>query len=476
MSRIHDVSVAITALLAVALGGACGSSGGPLHEDAGPSDAASPDLTRPDDSSPDGDADEPAVPVFEPTLPATACTLTSVAAASPLLVDATFGCNTSAGQLSVAAGAGGDGFVALSNVEVVAAPSLLFTIPASGSVSASRGPNHASNVSVLADVAGRRFLVGDTVPGVGVAIYAPMDIGWMRERVGPSSAMPGLIGLASGRISTDGHAFVVYDDFNNETWHLRERDAAGTWTAPSGVGAASAVAVTLDAGQRPHVLTLTPSSSAAQPDLGVTEWQPGHAAVPWTVSLSSFAGGFAAATSADGTLALAITTKGGIHLVTSKAEKVADQLLADTQQLAVTGCPPLPLSGGAVTPPTMCTEQGGGASFAVGIAATDGGALWIAYLQENVDRDVTQQCVPFADAVQCSAMTAKDRSTGEVVLVKIAAGTSTIAWRAPLTGSAGARLALDARASRLHLAFAGNPAPQSSASWIRYVVLDATKL
>ena len=501
MNRIHDIGVATTALIVVALGGACGSSGHPLHGDAGQQDA-SLDVTGPDgageevrrgptdastdalqalDLTPDGGDDELTVPVFEPTLSASGCTATTAAVAIPLLVDALFACDTSAGQLSVAAGADGNGFVALSNTEDPVAPALLFTIGAAGSTSVSRGPKYAGNVRVLADAAGQRFLAGDdSLRGTGVVFYAPVVnawevAGWSREPVaGPRSPSPGLF-LANARLSADGHAFVVYDDSLDSTLHARARDAAGTWTAVSDLGAASGSALTLDADQQPHVLTLPSTSFAAGSDFGVTDWQPGHASVPWAGSWSSYVGGFAAATRADGALALALRTKAGVQLVTSKAGEVASQLLTDTQDLRVTGCPPLPVAGNLPTTPTMCTEQGKGTSAAVGIAATDDGALWIAYLLETVDRDVTQMCVPFEGVIQCFNTTTADRSMGEMVLVKIAGGTPTVAWRAPLAGEAGMGLALDARASRLHLAFALNVSSAPTAR-IRYVVLDAAKL
>lgn len=481
-----DIAVAIASLLAVAAS-ACsktrslGPSDGAAPQDGRASDAdganssdSSTDASDADSSTDTGVVDTaPPPPTFEDSTLTTACTSSRQSPAAPVSLEATFTCQALGGTLSVAASDGHIGAVAFSS-DGPAAP---FLLESSNTLSVNGGPAGARSVAILAFAMDHAFLVGDSVPGLGVAFYAPIRSGWMREAVRTSlaGAPPSLAGAA---LAANGHAFVLYDRFDVSKLELRERDADGTWNAPVTIGDVASASVVVGADSVPHVLMLTTSPTGDQTAFGVSEWQAGTGARAWDVNLSRFAGGkLPAVTSADGTIALAIKTVGGVHLVTSKAGRAADELLPDTRNLAVSGCPALPFSGAGVMGPTTCTEKGRGTSAGLAAAATTDGALWVAYSSDDVDRDVTQQCAPFEGSIQCFSTPGADRSKAEVVLVKRAASgaTSSIVWRAPLVGHAGSRLALDARGTNLHLAFAGDETPATK-STIHYMILDATKL
>lgn len=150
-----------------------------------------------------------------------------------------------------------------------------------------------------------------------------------------------------------------------------------------------------------------------------------------------------------------------------------DQPLPNTPSLVVTGCPPLP--SGTIVPATPCTEAGG---VVVGqaLAATADG-LWLAYVSRHVDNDHVRSCSLFEGFPLCEDSTTANRSTAEVVLVRVptdAAPTAppAIVWRAPITGTPAANfIAMDGTSTRLVLAVETAVQPPGPTT-VRYLTFD----
>src|SRR5262249_10225795 len=130
-----------------------------------------------------------------------------------------------------------------------------------------------------------------------------------------------------------------------------------------------------------------------------------------------------AATSAgDGRVAVASSTVNAIVVVVQRATGPATvYTLPGTPRLALKGCPPLPLNGSM--PPTPCTNAGDGV-LGHGLVSTNG-ALWVAYVSRHEDSDHTQACFPFENSSICMDQLVTDRSTNEVVLIRVPADGAT---------------------------------------------------
>jgi len=128
--------------------------------------------------------------------------------------------------------------------------------------------------------------------------------------------------------------------------------------------------------------------------------------------------------------------------------------------------------------PTPCTATGDGIEMQV-LARTNG-ALWLVYLWRHVDMDRVQSCGPFENSTICNDEIKADRSTAEIVIVRLAPdGGATpapqIVWRTPtLSMTYASYFNLDSTETRLLITSA--PVGLVAPTTVRYVMLDANKL
>ena len=235
----------------------------------------------------------------------------------------------------------------------------------------------------------------------------------------------------------------------------------------------------IDSQARPHVLFLTDSGVASDPRARLVDWVPSGAspsAVSYLVPETRTA--ISAAPTSAGRVAGSIATLAGIHVIAQQVGGAAtDVTIPNTPYLQVAGCPVLPPTGNM--PATPCTDTGDGIVTHALARTTD--ALWLAYVWRHVDVDKEQSCFPFENSSICREATKVDRSTAEVVVVRLpgdggTAASPAIVWRTPIIRpTVDNYLAVDNTGTRLVLAIpsAGQLVRPTT---VRYVMLDAAKL
>ena len=184
-----------------------------------------------------------------------------------------------------------------------------------------------------------------------------------------------------------------------------------------------------------------------------------------------------AAPAGEDGIAVAMLFGSGVHVFVQQADGTAIHWpLPETGALVLEGCP----KPAAATPEVQsrpCTETGDGVTGHALTATADG--LWLAYVRRHVDHDVIQSCW-FDEGVTCKMETVTDRSSAEVVVVRVptdAAPTSApaIVWRSPIAETPDGPVAMDGRGNRLALALMSGR-ETTKLKTIRYVLLDAGAL
>lgn len=416
-----------------------------------------------------GGAGASGITAFELRSTATDCAAATNAIAGAVVVDATITCALAGGEISVASGGGDRGFVSLA-AGLQGPPGRFISVDATGSVAVIRGPTGAYSARVLTDADGNPYVFANRLPGPGLGFFRLDTQGWWGEAVNPALDSTTMGATMRGRIGPDGRAHITYN-LAAGTLMLATRTAVNTWTQNMVPSTSYVSAVAVDFQQRPHVVF--------QSDTGVSEWVPGTTVPSPLASLTdiriplgatSIGAQLAASTTTVGAIAVVVQLVGGPSVV---------HMLPGTPQLVVKGCPPLPLTGNM--PPTPCTNTGDGV-LGHALAAADG-ALWVAYVARHEDSDHTQACFPFESSSICMDQLVTDRSTNEIVLVRVpvteAGAAPTVVWRTPMTGKPspqGDAVAMDASGTRLVIAAQSPPGPASTPNVVRYVVLDVSKL
>jgi hypothetical protein len=111
--------------------------------------------------------------------------------------------------------------------------------------------------------------------------------------------------------------------------------------------------------------------------------------------------------------------------------------------------------------------------------AATAGALWLAYVSRHEDSDHLQGCFAFEGSSICRDTLVADRSTNELVVVRVptdVAMAPTVVWRTPITERpAFQAVAMDARGTHLVLAVQSS-GPRATPNIVRYVMLDVSGL
>jgi len=393
------------------------------------------------------------------------------AAATPVLADAMIECDDSGFGLQVGAGAGERAYVSFTTNGGALYPRL-FTIEPPQTPQIDSAVIEASSVGVVTDASGAPYLVGSEVPNVGVGFYRRVGGAWTLEPVSTQPTSNEFFQAGQARFASDGRAFVAYSDGISSV-RLGTRDTAGTWRRTD-VGAGQYPLVVVDSLQRAHVIYL--GTSAGLPGWSLFDWRDGAAVrVLWSKADALGSGAWAAPFGSGG-LAATVQALDGAHVViaTGDGPAVTDVLVPDTQQVRATGCPsltPCPSTAGSMT----CSERGDGGLGLPAVATTSDGTLWFAHVLWHVDHDVTITTT-LGEGVSCQSRVTADRSTTELVLDSVSANGQAPRnrWRAQLQGDPEAVLAIEAKGTRLLLAYMDSYTQGKTS--IRYVVLDATQL
>jgi hypothetical protein len=389
-----------------------------------------------------------------------------------VLTDAVIECDDFGLGLQVAVGAGERGYVSFTTNAGTFYPRL-FTIEPPQTLQIDSAVIEATSVGVVTDASGVAYLIGNEVPNVGVGFYRRAGGAWTLEPVSTPPTSDEFFQAGQARFASDGRAFVAYSDGISAV-RLGTRDASGTWQRTD-VGAGQYPLVVVDSLQRAHVIYL--GTSAGQSGWSLFDWRGGAAVrVLWS-SADALGSGAWAAPFGSGGLAATVQALDGAHVViaTGDGPTATDVLLSGTQDVRATGCPsltPCPFTSGSMT----CTETGDGGVGLPAVATTSDGTLWLAHVLWHVDHDVTIMTTA-GEGVVCQSRVTTDRSTSELVLDSVPASgqpAPRTRWRAQLQGSPQALLALEAKGTRLSLAYVDSYT--SSKTSIRYVVLDATQL
>lgn len=416
-----------------------------------------------------GGAGSSGVNVFEPRTAATDCSAAMNTIAGAVLVDATITCMPRAGEISVAAGSGDRGFVSLAATSETP-PGRFITVDANGSIAAVKAPAGGYSAKVLTDADGAPYVFANGLPGIELGFFRLDGEGWWGEAVDPALGSTTNGANTRGRFGADGRAHITYK-VADDTLTLSTRTAANTWTQTLVPSASYIYALTVDSQQRPHVLFLW--------EPGIYDWVAGSAEPSLLTSLADTRIPLNATSVGGGRVAASVTTVSAIAVVVQQASgPTTVHALPGTPQLVIKGCPPLPLVGSL--PATPCTNTGDGV-LGQALAATEG-ALWVAYVSRHEDSDHTQACFPFENSSICQDKFVTDRSTNEVVLVRVptdgAPGAPTIVWRAPITGDPSPRgdgIAMDASGRRLVIAVQ-SPVRTAVSNVVRYLMFDTSKL
>ncbi len=416
-----------------------------------------------------GGAGAGGINAFEARAVATDCSAAMNTVAGPIVVDATITCPAGPGEISVAAGLEDRGFVSLP-ASYEPPPGRFVTVDAKGSIAVIKGPAGAYGAKVLTDADGNPYVFANRLPGPGLGFFRLDGQGWWGEAINPALDSTTMGATLRGALGPDGRAHIVYN-LAAGMLMLSTRTGANSWIQTPVPATSYISAVTVDSEQRSHVVFLS--------EPGVFDWVAGSTAPALLASLADTRLPLAAASVGGGRVAASIGTVNAIAVVVQRASGPATvHTLPATPQLTIKGCPPLPLTGSM--PPTPCTNSGDGI-LGQALAATDG-ALWVAYVSRHEDSDHTQACFPFENSSICQDQLVTDRSTNEVVLVRVRADGApdapTVVWRAPITGKPsppGDAMAMVARGARLVLAVQ-SPGLTTRPNVVRYLMLDTSKL
>jgi hypothetical protein len=459
---------------------AAGSGGGSVAGSSGGSDGwtgmAVAGTGVPDAGPPGVDA----APYQQPDIgvaaspPATDCSVILVSPVSPLVVDAAMWCEGTLAHAHVGALAGDAAYVSATAFAAnggFSSSTRLFRIGGATGPVTVQAPQGLRNATLLVDTAGSAHLAGTEVDGWSAVYYRPMDSGWVRETM-PWLFVEEGIGIVDAAFLPDGRAVLVsaYQiGLYQRGSRLVIRGANGSYTDAPIPESSSIARVVVDASGRLQLVYVTSSGvpEVRQLPLGET--------VATKLAVSDPPSSFAVAPLADGRVVPA--------LVTNVVDILVPQDEGDAVRIGVPDSKKLVTSGCAGEGP--CTVTGKGSLGAVAMATTSDGDLWIAYIEATVDRDETWKCFLFEGFRTCSPTRGQDRSTTDLVLVRVSTKMDgfpmSVRWRARIGNDLAAPVvAMSARGTRLALAFThkASPPPIDTGKTrdLRYVLLDTTKL
>ncbi len=329
---------------------------------------------------------------------------------------------------------------------------------------------------------GMPHLVGEVIPGVGIAHFTRNAAGWSREAVtlteSPRPRLDDVIVDALGRVR------VLHHDFSGPTWTLSTRALDGTWSRRSVPGSLG-VLLAGDADGEVYELLRLPRvggddlaySYAGGPPVVLYRLPPAGAVTSLIAPVERGTAGAPLVSMAlsSSQLHLLVPQTGGVRDVTVLAEGAAES----------TDCPPM--TGTLLAPPPGCTEGAvcharGDGLYAVihALARTQDGRTWLGYLRLHTDRDLrlTPQCG--RELCTCDRTLVASRDSADAVIESVDPRTGSHAVRYRLRIADGVNLqgfTLQGRGDLLHVAAGYFPSPlDNSDVRVRYVVLDPSTL
>jgi hypothetical protein len=416
-------------------------------------------------------------PGFESSPPATDCSVTPTPPGLHLIDDQTLTCDTSIDKVRLAPGRGSVVQVVAGRVEQGRAYARLFSLPGAQSAARVEAPTGGLwDATLLVDSMGGVHLAGRRDQGDvhELAYYTRDNPGWRRETIPPvAGETPGASVMVDAALGPEDRAFFLIS--GGTAARVATRAATGVFTSDPLLGFDSPVRGLVDAAGHFQMLYLADVGSGAlvQRELGGTNPK-------ILASATGYDGAVAAVALADGRVVSSIKTTAAITVVIPQGDLDPMRIpLADTQKLVAIGCGP-----GRVSPTPQqtgkCTETGKGTLGQHALAETDDGSLWLAYVDSNIDRDATVNCVPFeGQAYSCTKTVTAERSKTELVLVRVSSKAKpfmpSIVWRAPVDNDFsqyGPQVAMAAQGTRLALVFSRKATPLvGTTQALRYVVL-----
>jgi hypothetical protein len=302
----------------------------------------------------------------------------------------------------------------------------------------------ASRVAVALDPADAPGLVGGEIDNRGVAWFTRSTSGWQREMVSPLPvATNAFYDFAGAAFAGDGQPRIVYGDLVGVELPLMlaKRSPTSGWSSsPIGPSTPRQAGLVADTKGRARVVFNQMGMFGS-----VLEDQP-EGTDARVIDGSSDGTGLVVAAGLNGTLAAAQWSSTEINLVISDGETAARKQTSRLP-LAPTSCPwQSSCQSGTCTMDQVFGE--------LAITSTSDGAFWLAYGVDHIDQDVTASYTT-GEAHICQTTFGADRTTGEVVLMRVVPGDSTSAavrWRVSKPPRWLAYLALSARGDRLDLA------------------------
>jgi hypothetical protein len=316
---------------------------------------------------------------------------------------------------------------------------------------------------VMVDAADLPRIAAGGLANGGTGYFVRSGLTWTPEMVSPVPTASSDLYIPWGaRLASNGQPVILYagPSTTSPTLQLAARTPAGIWSTTS-IAASEALPANLviDSSGRSRVLFQQP---APPPALG-------PALVDMPLGLVGQRIGAMWSTSYDLEAAPGL---GGLVGVASVGRDTIGLIFSDGQTAAKQVAIPLtPLMAGA------CSCVSGnckldGTTNAVALASTNDGAFWLAYAIDHIDRDITATTDGTVGPLgqKCQSAITADRSTQEIVLVRLtadAASTPTIKWRLSVALDSVLHLALAARDSRLLLAFSDGTIRTFTFDWAK---------
>jgi hypothetical protein len=374
----------------------------------------------------------------------TACTGQAVPFQPPVTMAVTIDCRAQL-QLSIAAGPATDeAEVAFTTLSPGQGDTQLAAIRGTD-VSVEVPGIEASQALAIVDPSGATTLIGSELDNHGVGFFVRSGASWQREMVSPIPTDPSTFYMAYGAaLGTDGQPRVLLAgaDPASLPLTLAQRGSAGTWTstqiAPGGTAPA---ALTIDSKGRARVFYTQTDATAVTSSLH--EWVDGVPAQSFGVGASVPPAPLGVAAGLNGIAGVAGVANAGIAVLFSDGAAAQSQLVPGTAPGGT--CDNLACVSGPCKVDVL-TEH-------LALTATSDGAFWLAYAIDHIDRYIT--ATSDSSHPLCLRTTTTDRSTEEIVLVRLVPDGSTPVtpkWRVSAPLGSTTSLALASNGPRLYLA------------------------